>query len=41
MVSSYKSAKAPKGRDKKRPGRNTKTQVASNQKVRPGSPMLP
>jgi hypothetical protein len=44
MVVSYKPAKAPAAkapRGKKRPGRYSKARVDSNQKVRPGSPMLP
>lgn len=44
MVVSYKPAKAPAPRNKKRSStkkRKMKSTVASNQKVRPGSSMLP
>lgn len=41
MVISYKPAKAPAAKGKKRPGRYSKIRAASNQRVRPGSSMLP
>ena len=42
MVVSYKPAKAPAPRNKKRSStKKRKSTVASNQKVRPGSSMLP